>query len=137
VARRGDPVAVDPAGETGDGRLDGVELVEHAGEVGDALGPDRGEDRVVEPEPVPPRVEVRGLDDDEAARCPERGQGRVPVEVPAVAVREHDDRQVASRGGCRHADLEGDSAPRGRQGHRRDGDDRVAGADDVVQGDDE
>jgi hypothetical protein len=67
VTRRGDPVAVDAAGETGDGRLDGVELVEDPGQVSDALRPDRGEDRVIEPEPVPPRVEVRGLDDDEAA----------------------------------------------------------------------
>lgn len=53
VTGGGYAAAVEAAAESGDSGLDGVELVEDAREIRDALGPDRREHRVIEPETVP------------------------------------------------------------------------------------
>ena len=71
----------------------------HGVDVGDPNPPDRGEARIIELDPEPAGVEVRGLDDDEARGRPRIDQrlvaGRGGVEVVQVRPPGSEDQHLA------------------------------------------
>ena len=133
VTSGGNSTAVDAAGKPGHGKFDGVELIKDACEIRDPLGPDRRENRVVEPETVPARVQMCRLDHHESVGCPECREWRVSIEVPAVAVGEHHNGEVRACCRSRHTYFQRDRSIGGEQLDGGNGDDRGAGADDAVQ----
>ncbi len=130
----GDAGVVDPSAQARDGGLDDVELVEDASEVSDPLGPDARVAGVVESDPVAPGVQVGGLDHDEAPGGPERGQRRIAVVVPPVAVREQHDRQVEAGGRRGNPHVERQRTTMGGQFDGGNGHDRSAVTDEIVEG---
>ncbi|EAU68299.1 hypothetical protein STIAU_5825 [Stigmatella aurantiaca DW4/3-1] len=92
MARCGHAVSIKASGETRQGVLDEIEIVEDALHVLDTVLPDRGSSRIVRGKASPPRIQVGGLDHGEAMGGPKAGQWGVAVQGRAMAVREDDDR---------------------------------------------
>lgn len=138
VAREGDPGVVDPSAEVRYGVLDHVEPVEDVGHVLGAGAPEVGRaggvgDQVGQGA----GGEVGGLDHDESVCRPVVGERCVAVERGevvrrAVAVREEDDGEAGSGGGCADAYLQvhgtsGHGQDHGTEGQDRDGHGRGVG----------
>ena len=95
-----DLVAIDAAGQPGDGTEQGSHVVQGTDEVIHAEAPDGGRAGVVGGNGERLGVQVRGLEDEAVGR-PVIDERSIVAERLAVAVREHDDGQVTAddRGG--------------------------------------